>query len=142
MIKSSTFSRSGRADVQAPIRPLNQEETLHRCINEDSLAPAIAMYAEGKAVKISPDYVENQQAQWQSAVAAAKRVCVVGVRVHAADAHVWGTLAKSKAWVTYFGRPSDKPDFLQWKTTNAKKHAYFIEATFSDCIGIIKRQLA
>ena len=139
MIQRSTFfSRGGRADVQAPIRPLNQGETIHRCANDDSLAPAIAMYAEGKAVKVSPDYVKNQQVQWHSAIAAAKRVCVVGVRVHAADTHVWGALARTEALVTYFGRPSDKPAFLEWKAINAKKRAFFMEADFAECIGVMK----
>lgn len=141
MLRNSTFSRSGRADVQARIRPLNQQESLHRCATEDSLAPAIAMYAEGKAVKISPDYVERQQELWKAAVAAATRLFVVGVRVHNADAHVWGELAKARAPVTYFGREWDRGQYDEWKKTTGKKHAYFIEATFDECIGIIGSQL-
>jgi hypothetical protein len=112
MISGLTVSRSGRADVQAPIRPLNQEQTIYRCANDDSLAPAIAMYAEGKAVKVSPDYVEAQQAQWQSVVSKAKHIFVVGVRVHNIDEHIWAPLVSTKASVTYFGRPPDKPEFF------------------------------
>lgn len=139
--KNCTFKRSGRADVQAPVRPLNQQETLYRCEAEDSLAPAIAMYAEGKAVKISPDYVERQQELWSAAVKAASRIYVVGVRVHNADVHVWGELAKARAPVTYFGRKWDCEPYKEWNKANGKKHAYFIEATFDECIGTIGRQL-
>ena len=67
---------------------------------EDSVAPAIAMYAEGKAVKISPDYVERQQVLWKAAVESASRIFVAGVRVHNADVHVWGELARARAPVT------------------------------------------
>ena len=141
MLRNCTIKRSGRADVQAPIRPLNQEETLFRCENEDSLAPAIAMYAKGKAVKISPDYVEQQQAFWQTSVKDAKHVFIVGVRVNDADAHVWSELAKTKALVTYFGKPPDREAYEEWKITNGKKHAYFIEATFQQCIPIIQRRI-
>ena len=140
-IRNCTFKRSGRADVQAPIRPLNQQETLCRCGAEDSLAPAIAMYAEGKAVKISPDYVERQQELWKAAVRTASRIFVVGVRVHNADAHVWGELAKARAPVTYFGRELDREPYEEWKKASSNKHAYFIEATFDQCIRIIGNRL-
>lgn len=141
MLRGSTVRRSGRADVQASIRPLNQEETLHRCTVEDSLAPAIAMYAEGKAVKISPDYVERQQELWRSAVRGASRIYVVGVRVHHLDVHVWGELGRARAPVTYFGREWDREQYEEWRNGNGKKHAYFIEATFNECIEVIGRQL-
>lgn len=141
-LRGITISRSGRADVQASIRPLTQEETIHYCANEESLAPAMAMYAEGKSVKVSPDYVDDQQSQWQSAVVKARHVFVVGVRVHSTDFHVWGALAKTQASITYFGRPADKSTFFDWKKVAGKRNAYFIEATFSECVGIIKSRLA
>ena len=47
------------------------------------------MYAEGKAVKVSPDYVDDQQSQWKAGAMSAKRIFVVGVGVHAADDHIW-----------------------------------------------------
>ena len=141
MFKGVTFARNSRADVQAPIRPLNHAETLYRCAHDDSLAPAIAMYTEGKAVKVSPDYVEAQQSQWQSAVATATRVFVSGVRVHTSDGHVWESLTKAKASVTYFGFPADRPAFLEWKAGSAKKNAFFIEADFAECVNIIASRL-
>ena len=141
MFRNSMFTGSGRADVQAPIKPLNQQETLFRCRVEDSLAPAIAMYAEGKAVKISPDYVERQQELWKAAARIASRIFVVGVRVHNADVHVWGELANARAPVTYFGREWDREAFVQWSNSNRKKNAYFVESTFDECIAFIGRQL-
>lgn len=141
MIQNSTFKRSGRADIQAPIKPLNQEDTLSRCGVEDSVAPAIAMYAEGKAVKISPDYVERQQALWKTAVGSVSRIFVVGVRVHNADVHVWGELARTRAPVTYFGREWDKQPYEQWISDNRKRNTFFIEANFNECIAFIGRQL-
>lgn len=141
MLRNCAFKKSGRADIQAPIKPLSQEETLYRCKVEDSVAPALAMYAEGKAVKISPDYVERQQELWKAAVRSASRIFVVGVRVHNADVHVWGELAKIRAPVTYFGREWDKQPYEQWSSENRKGNAYFIEACFDECIEFIARQL-
>jgi hypothetical protein len=51
--------------IEAPVNSLNQRETLYRCENEKGLAPAIALYAEGKAVKVSPSYVNRQIEEWK-----------------------------------------------------------------------------
>lgn len=141
MIRGCTFRGSGRADIQAPIRPLPQEETIYRCTHEDSVAPAIAMYAEGKPVKISPDYIENQQAKWIESLKSAKNVFIVGVRVHPIDQHIWGELAKTEANVIYFGFLADRSSFSEWKASSSKKNSFFIEADFRNSIDIIKTRL-
>ncbi|SFZ76943.1 hypothetical protein [Chitinimonas taiwanensis] len=139
-LKGCTFARN-QVDVEAPIQPLDQAATLHRCANEDSLSPAIAMYAEGKAVKVSPSYVQHQQTLWRHAVSMATRVFVVGVKVHNVDVHIWGELAKSKAPLTYFGRSPDRYQFEEWKANCGKKNAYFFEKTFQECIEVIRGRL-
>lgn len=141
VIRGSTFKGGGRADIQAPIRPLSQEDTIYRCTHEDSLAPAIAMYAEGKPVNISPDYIEEQQAQWVKSLRLAKNVFVIGVRVHPVDKHIWSELLKTKANMIYFGFPSDRPDFSQWKSNSSKKNCFFVEADFRNSINTIKTRL-
>lgn len=134
-----TFSGSVRADIQAPIRPLNQIETINKCIKECSVAPAIAMFAVGKAVKISPDYVDKQYEMWEEQVAKSSKIFVVGVRVHEIDDHIWGLLGRVKAKVTYFGFEGDKLEFEQWKSNCNKKNAYFYESDFENSVKHIKR---
>lgn len=141
MVRGLTVSRSGRADVCAPVRPLNQEQTLRRCAEDDSFSPAIAMYAEGKPVKVCPDYVEEQQRQWNEIASKARHVFISGVRVHRSDRHIWDTLSKSKANVTYFGLKADKYEFIEWKEKSAKKNSYFIECDFPSAIEIIEKRL-
>ena len=142
MFRNLTVKRSGVADVVAPVRPLNREETLLRCKQDDSFAPAIAMYAEGKQVKVCPDYVSNQQAQWIEVVKQAKRIFISGVRVHPSDAHIWGALGGSKASIFYFGLGADKSEFSAWKDKSNRRMAYFVEADFSNAVKTIVRQLA
>jgi hypothetical protein len=141
MIRGGTFAGNKAGDVEASVRCLNQDETVYRCANDDALAPAIAMYADGKSVRVCPSFVANQQAQWKDAAAAAKNVFVVGVRLHAVDAHIWDALAKTRASVTYFGLANDKADFFAWKSTAEKKHAFFFEATFAQSIDIMRSRL-
>ncbi len=140
-IRNSTFKRSGRADIQAPIRPLSRDETITKCVTEDSVAPAIAMYAEGKPVKISPDYVEEQQRMWSQAVTAASRVCVAGARIHPPDLHIWTPLSMTKAEVFYFGLTGDRESFGTWKEASKKRNAYFVEADFSAAVSEISRRM-
>ncbi len=140
-ITNSTFKRSGRADIQAPIRPLNREETISKCITEDSVAPAIAMYAEGKPVKISPDYVEEQQRMWGEAVTAASKVCVAGARIHPSDSHIWTPLSMTKADVFYFGLEADRESFGLWKDASKKRNAYFVESDFLSAVPEISHRM-
>ena len=63
VLKGCQIFGSGIADIQAPIKAFGQQETLNKCRTEDSLSPAIAMFAVGKKVKISPDFVENNEYQ-------------------------------------------------------------------------------
>lgn len=134
-----TFMGSGRADIQAPIRPLNQQQTIYKCLQEDSVAPAIAMFAPGKQVKISPDYVENQYRMWLEAVKKASKIFIVGVRVHEVDTHIWGELGKIKGSVHYFGFENDKHEFTQWKASSVKDNAFFHESDFENAVEIISK---
>lgn len=142
MFQGCTFSGSRRADISAPVRPLDHLQTLRRCVEDDSFAPAIAMYAEGKAVKVCPDYVEAQQNQWSATAAKARHVFVSGVRVHQSDGHIWDVLAKSPASVTYFGLKWDRDEFLVWKEASGKRNAYFVEGDFSSAIRGMQSRLA
>ena len=139
MLNNVQISGSGRADIQAPIKPLNQVETLNKCKLENSVAPAIAMFAVGKKVKISPDYVENQYEMWKTQVIKSSKIFIVGVRVHEVDDHIWALLGKSKGKVIYFGFESDRAEFEQWKSNHNKINAYFYKNDFENAVQIIKR---
>lgn len=127
-----------KVDVEAPIRPLSQASTLHRCRTEKGLAPAIAHYAEGKAVKVSPGYVNRQLDEWKECATKAKKIAIIGVKVHEVDDHIWDVIGQSKSKVWYVGFHADKPAFEEWKENHKKNNAFFIESNFEDCIGTLK----
>lgn len=142
MFRGCTFSGNGRADIQANVRPLNQQQTIQRCLLEDSVAPAIAMYAEGKSVKVCPDYVEHQQAMWAESAAKAENAFIVGVRLNTADIHVWDVLAKSDVTITYFGIDEySKQAFDEWRASTRRRNAFFVMADFRGCISTIKTRI-
>lgn len=127
------------SDVEAPVRPLNRLDTINKCLLEDSLAPAIALYTEGKAVKVSPSYVNDQLRQWEHAIASASQIFLIGVRVHLADKHIWERFGKSQAEVFYFGLDSDRKEFDEWNESNTKDNIHFVESDFFGSVSIIKK---
>lgn len=129
------------ADISALVKPLNQTDTLYRCANEKGLAPAIAMFAQGKSVRVSPEFVDQQYSMWKTAVEKASKIYVIGVRVHEVDEHIWSVFGKSKAWFTYFGFNADKPEFNDWKNRHNKKNAYFYRNDFKSSVGIIRNRM-
>ena len=129
-------------DVEAPVLRLTREASERRCADGNSIAPVMAIYCEGKTVKVCPAEIKRLQCLWLSTVADATHVFISGVRVHVTDTHVWQPLAETKAQVTYFGFLSDKPEFDAWKATSKKQNAYFMEANFKECVDIIKSRLS
>lgn len=128
-------------DVVAPIITLNRQQTLERC-EDRSFAPSMSMYAEGKAVKISPEWVNTQQQYWFSTIARASSVFVVGVRVHQADEHIWSVLGRSRAPITYYGySDNDQREFAAWKTASGKRNAYFVQADFDASVTDMRKRL-
>ncbi|RYE01963.1 MAG: hypothetical protein EOP50_01070 [Sphingobacteriales bacterium] len=127
-------------DVQAPIICLNQNETLVRCKIDKGAAPAMALYAEGKAVKVSPDFVSRQQDDWEQCVREASDIYIIGVRVHTVDSHIWEPLAKTEGRVTYFGLSGDHFDFQTWANASQKQNAFFVEANFEGAVDWLSKK--
>ncbi len=135
---NASFNKCG-VYVNAPVKPAQPHEVIKFCQQEDSLAPAIAMYAVGKKVKFSESFVLKQQQNWQQSVSKAKKVFVVGLRVNPEDAHIWQTLASSEAQLLYVG--FEKEDFENWKRENRRKNAHWIAETFEEAFPKIKNHL-
>jgi len=114
----------------------SRKQTLQLCETELT-APAIAMYAEGKQVKVFPSFVQNQQLMYSDAVKDAMRICVVGAAINLKDEHIWNHLSSTPASVHYFGRKTDEEPFLAWKDLCGKKNLFFIESDFADAVDTI-----
>ena len=140
-IRGCTFQSPHGADIGAPVVCVNQDEAIHRAITEDSLSPAIAMFAEGKKVKVCPEFVEEQKKQWTKAVISSKNIFIIGVRVHQVDEHIWGAIGKTEAEVHYYGLENDRVEFNEWKQQHNKRNAFFHESDFSISVSDIKRRI-
>ncbi|MDO6406248.1 hypothetical protein [Pantoea phytobeneficialis] len=128
----------GIADIDTLAEPVSQEESKRRAIFENSVAPAIAMYAEGKAIKVCPRYIQKQQQMWNETLTSTSKIFIIGVRVHQADVHIWKMIADSKAEVHYFGRQSDENEFNAWKNEYNRKNTFFWKLDFADAVNTIK----
>jgi hypothetical protein len=125
--------------IDAGVKVVQVSEVAEFCNKEDSIAPAIAMYAKGKAVKFCPKFILQQQKLWQESVLKVKRIFVIGLRVNPEDAHIWENLASSKAQLLYVG--FEKEDFENWTKKNGRRNAYWIANKFDESIPIIKDYL-
>lgn len=97
MIRNSVFAYSGRANVEAPIRRGTQSEAEGWCKTEDSIAPAMSLYAIGKKNYYSPTFVEGQQAEFVRIIYQSKAIVIAGVHLNEDDTHIWNSLANSPA---------------------------------------------
>lgn len=134
-----TFSDNA-TNFEGPTRVVwSNEEVRSFCAREDSLAPAIALYAPGKKVLFCPTFVSKQQEYWRTEVKTAKVVYVIGMRVLPEDDHIWGTLAASKARLEYVG--FEPEEFRSWADANRLRDASVLEKTFASALPLIRIQL-
>jgi putative FmdB family regulatory protein len=141
-IKGFSAQRSVVADVEADVDVLTQPDTLARCEDDDAFAPALALYAEGKLVRVCPQFVRRQLVDWEQAVTSAAAVFLIGVRTYPQDDHIWSTLANTRARLHYFGREGDAAEFQRWASTERRDRAsHFHNAVFADTIPRIEAEL-
>jgi hypothetical protein len=142
VLRGFTSAGNGEGDVEAPVKPLDRTATLERSKKDDSLAPAIAIYAKGKPVRVSQSYVQAQQSMWRYVVSRSRRVFVVGVKLNAADAHIWEPLAASPAHLTFVGyTAADLEAFRAWTEESGRRSVLCVPGDFRQSIPMIQRAL-
>jgi len=105
----------GASAVDAPVRPAaSAAEVIRFCQREDVLAPAVACYMRGKPILYCPTFVHEQQTAFREEIGQAKRIIIIGLRVNAADAHIWEPLAKTRSRIDYVGLKADSAVFEDW----------------------------
>lgn len=129
-------------DVDAPVRILSRDQILEWCRSGRGFSPAISMYAEGKQVKVCPEWVAQQQNLWSAAIARATNVFIVGVKVHQADLHIWDAIGRCTARVVYYGySDQDRAEFADWKNFYSRKSAFFVQADFENSVTDMRLRL-
>ncbi|MBQ0797353.1 hypothetical protein [Zhongshania sp.] len=131
---------SGASILDAGIKVARStREILRFCEEEDAIAPALAMYSPDKRVLYCRTFVEQQQAMWRSEVAKAKRVYIIGLKVHAVDDHIWGVLASSSCKKYYVG--GEPQEFKEWARVTGAKNCFSIASTFEESLPVIANHL-
>ena len=131
-----------KSEFGLPVRPVFDKAELTRFYREeDSLAPAIAMYAPRKRFNVSDDFVDDQLGQWKRLVEDASRIVLIGVGVNPDDTHIWGPLARSSAWLGYVGRAADESRLEDWRRDAGRRQASFLADGFDEAMPFIRRML-
>lgn len=114
------------------------EEIIRFCTEQDSIAPALALYSPDKKILYCPTFVKNQQEAWRTSLKSASRIYVIGLRVHEVDAHIWGELAVARAPLFYVGF---EPEVFESWARKRRGRCYVLGQTFKSAIPTIRRHL-
>ena len=95
------------------IQAVSLEDAKRYCDSDTALYPAMAMIAPGKPIQVGPEMIEQTQAYWRDAVAAAPSIVIIGVRPHSPDEHIWGPIAQAAGALYFVG---DLSAFADWAT--------------------------
>lgn len=112
------------------IEPLDPAAVPGHYKGNTALYPAMALYAQGKSIAMSPAPIQVSQHRWRDAVLAADRVLLLGVSPNPADDHIWTPLAETAAAIGYVG--AEEP-FRTWRDAHRKGgDAVFLALTWKE----------
>lgn len=124
--------------IDCDIRVLtNIKAVLDYCNSDTALAPAIAMYHPDKTVLFSGRFVKEQQQHFKTETLRAKKIFIIGLKLHLSDLHIWSVLEKAKGDIYIVDR--DDKAHLTWMKDTKKNNVYHIADSFeSSLIRIYK----
>ncbi len=116
MVSKITFVNPGGTISEGPCRYYSRKDALKYWMkSRGSLAPAMALYAEGKRVPHSPDLIAEQQSIYRAHCRNAERVYLIGLRCIPADSHIWQPLIDSPARLVFANPTVDHgEEFCTW----------------------------
>lgn len=85
------------------IQPIDPGQVSAHYSGNTALYPAMALYAAGKPISMSPSPIQDAQRRWNEHVRESDRVLIIGVRPYPADKHLWTSLAETPAEVAVVG---------------------------------------
>lgn len=140
-ITNCTFAGNG-TDIEAPIKCVPPDEAKRLCLTENSMSPAIALFTDGKQVKVCPSFVKQQLVDWQNAVSDAKCLIIVGARPNYADAHIWEYIGRTLAEVYFTGQTAEVDSLRAYrKSFRSKASTYHMGQCFDEAMPHILRQM-
>lgn len=142
-LKGSIFRnvkfKNNNVNLESDVKPTSIEETINFCKQEDSLAPALAMYNQDKKILFCPNFVLQQQKMFAKEILRARRIYVIGLRVNPVDRHIWSVLAKSTGKLLYVGL--EKETFFDWVEKVGRKNTEFLTNTLEESLSVIENHL-
>ncbi len=131
--------RGVEAIVDGPVQVSTVADALRFCAEQDSLAPAIALYNREKKVWFCPTATKRIAENWRAELKRARRIFVIGVKVNPRDAHIWEPLRSASASLGYVG--PDGEEFLDWCRSEKRRGGYHLAPSFADAVPLIRSQL-
>jgi hypothetical protein len=124
--------------IEDDVRAVLPDKVLRFCREENSVCPALTLYAEGKRVLICRRFVEEQQEAWQIQAEKAKKIFVIGLKFYPRDTHIWDVLKSSSANLFHIG---DENDFPKLADFVGRRRVHSLGNTFEQAIPKIKAHL-
>jgi hypothetical protein len=123
--------------IEAGIQAINPSAVAPYCTGNTALYPAMSVYTAGKPVQISPAVINSILDTFHAEVKKARSICLVGIRPHPPDTHIWQPLAEAPGQLFFVG---NEAAFHAWEA-NARRDlsSHFVAAAFRDCVPDLAR---
>lgn len=125
-----------------PVVSISDEVQFHNRIRNDAFPPVMSYFEPSKRTASGNDFINSQRKRMELLITSAEKVVIVGIKIRTSDKHIWGTLARSSAKISYFGSNEDENDFERWQLEeNRKTNDRFVCKFFKEGFSEICNEL-
>jgi len=97
------------------IIPIQLNQVYSQFSANNSLYPAMSIYTRGKPNQMAPEFIQSLQKRWADYIMYSDLICIIGIRPHPPDKHIWEPLANTDGKILFIG---NKERFESWAKEN------------------------
>jgi hypothetical protein len=120
------ISTAGEIRVFHNLRDFMSERT------KNVFPPVMSYYEPNKFTVSGANFIEDERVRFETAVASAERIALIGVRLHLIDKHIWEPLRNTKARIIYVSGPSSAAHFSRWAENEGRMNDLSVSKYFRE----------
>lgn len=118
---SGNIQFSGNIQTGGSVETVNNPFQFAQRIQNDPFPPVMSYFIPSKSTTSCANFITSQRERFNELVKDAENIAIIGILVREHDKHIWDSIAKTSASITYCAGSSGK-QYRQWAKKNRQDH--------------------
>ncbi len=118
---SGNIQFSGNVQTGGNIETVNDPFQFTQRIKNDPFPPVMSCFVPSKSTLSCANFIKSQRDRFDELVKNSKNITIIGILVREHDKHIWDSIAKTSASITYCAGNGGK-QYLKWTKKNRQNY--------------------